>query len=65
MSAEIASCDFGQSSQAARRRFSINESIEAAFGFTTQNFGRKVRRSLRISAAQTLSVEVTWLSSSV
>src|SRR5579862_6562363 len=26
--------------QAARRRFSISESMEAAFGFTTQNFGR-------------------------
>ena len=29
-----------RSVQAARRRFSISESIEAAFGFTTQNFGR-------------------------
>src|SRR5207244_11029191 len=33
-----------RTAQAARRRFSMSESIEAAFGFTTQNLGRKMRR---------------------
>ena len=36
---------------AARRRFSISESIAAAFGFTTQNLPRKARKSFRISVA--------------
>src|SRR6202034_3487292 len=36
--------------QAAARRFSIRESIEAALGFTSQKWPMKERRSLRISS---------------
>src|SRR5207302_997936 len=48
-----------RTAQAARRRFSISESIDAALGFTTQNLGRNVRRSFRISSAKAPPVPAT------
>ena len=47
--------------QAARRRSSISESIEAAFGFTSQKWPMKERRSFRISSPQTLPVSATCM----